>query len=120
MGLRNQIAHCSAEFFGILGLPAEDGVMTAGEWGRFVHPDDRERMAAHLAARARRRRTARRPTIASPPLTARTRWLSYAGQIRRTPDGDRMLGTVVDITDRKRLEAELRITPTSRRESRRR
>lgn len=30
------------------------------------------------------------------------------GQIQRTLDGDRMLGTVVDISDRKRLEAELR------------
>jgi PAS domain-containing protein len=37
-----------------------------------------------------------------------TRWLSYAGQIQRTAGGDRMLGTVVDVTDRKRLEAELR------------
>ena len=37
-----------------------------------------------------------------------TRWLSYAGQIQRTPDGDRMLGSIVDITARKEAEAALR------------
>jgi integral membrane sensor domain MASE1 len=55
---RNQVARCSAEFFGLFGLPAEDGVMTAADWGRFIHPDDRQRMAAHLA-RARRKRAGR-------------------------------------------------------------
>jgi signal transduction histidine kinase len=36
------------------------------------------------------------------------RWLTYAGQIRDTPGGARMLGTVADITDRKRMESALR------------
>jgi signal transduction histidine kinase len=36
------------------------------------------------------------------------RWLTYAGQIRDTPVGARMLGTVADITDRKRMESALR------------
>ena len=36
------------------------------------------------------------------------RWLTYAGQIRDTPAGARMLGTVADITDRKRMESALR------------
>jgi integral membrane sensor domain MASE1 len=38
---RNQIARCSPEFFAIFGLPERDGSMSAAEWGRFVHPDDR-------------------------------------------------------------------------------
>jgi len=36
------------------------------------------------------------------------RWLTYGGQIREMPDGARMLGTVADITDRKRMESALR------------
>jgi PAS domain S-box-containing protein len=104
---RNQIAYCSAEFFRLFGLPAEDGVMAGAAWGSFVHPEDRDRMGAHLASALE----GSEPAAADYRINAAdgvTRWLSYAGQIQRTAGGDRMLGTVVDISDRKRLEAELR------------
>lgn len=104
---QNQVAQCSAEFFRLFGLPAQDGVMAGADWGSFVHPADRERMAAHLT----RALEGSEPPAADYRINAAdgvTRWLSYAGQIQRTPDGDRMLGTVVDITERKRLEADLR------------
>jgi len=106
---RNQVAVCSAEFFQIFGLPERaDGFMSAEEWGRFVHPDDRDRMAAHLT----RAIAGVEPAAADYRIIAAdssTRWLSYTGQLQRTADGGRMLGTVVDITGRKRLEAELRL-----------
>jgi PAS domain S-box-containing protein len=104
---RNQVARCSAEFFRMFGLPPKDGVMTAAEWGRFVHSDDRDRMAAHLA----RALEGAEPAAADYRITSvdgGTRWLSYAGHIETTQHGERMLGTVVDITVRKRLETELR------------
>jgi PAS domain S-box-containing protein len=104
---RCQVAQCSAEFFRIFGLPARDGVMTGAEWGRFVHPEDRDVMAAHLA----RALDGHEPAAADYRVVlgdGSIRWLSYAGQFQRTPDGDRMLGTVVDISHRKRLETELR------------
>ena len=104
---RNQVAQCSGEFFRLFGLPAQDGVMKGADWGGFVHPEDRDRMGAHLA----RALEGTEPAAADYRIIAAdgtARWLSYAGQIQRTSDGDRMLGTVVDITDRKRLEAELR------------
>jgi PAS domain S-box-containing protein len=104
---RNQVAHCSAEFFRIFGLPAGDGAITSAAWGSFVHPDDRERMAAHLAAALE----GTEPPAADYRINAAdgsTRWLSYAGRIEKTAAGHRMLGTVVDISDRKRLEGELR------------
>jgi PAS domain S-box-containing protein len=104
---RRQTALCSAEFFGIFGLKPIDGVMTATEWGRFVHPDDREPMTTHLT----RALAGEEPATADYRIVTadgRTRWLSYAGQITKTVDGDRLLGTVVDITDRKALETELR------------
>jgi PAS domain S-box-containing protein len=104
---RSQTAHCSPEFFGIFGLPARPGVMTGAQWAEFVHPDDREPMTTHL----NRAIDGREPAVADYRITTadgRTRWLTYAGQIQRTRDGDRMLGIVVDITNRKALESELR------------
>jgi PAS domain S-box-containing protein len=104
---RNQLARCSAEFFRIFGLPEGDGSMAASDWARFVHPDDRDPMAAHLT----RAIEGAEPAAADYRIIAAdgtTKWLSYAGSMQRTADGDRLLGTVVDITDRKRLEAELR------------
>ena len=104
---RNQVAQCSGEFFRLFGLPAQDGVMKGADWGGFVHPEDRDRMGAHLG----RALEGTEPAAADYRINAAdgtARWLSYAGQIQRTSDGDRMLGTVVDITNRKRLEAELR------------
>jgi PAS domain S-box-containing protein len=103
----NQVARCSAEFFRIFGLPAEDGVITAEEWRRFVHPDDRERIATHVT----RVHDRTQPAAADYRIIAadgRVRWISYTGQIERTPRGDHMVGTVVDITGQKQLETELR------------
>src|SRR5262249_38090526 len=87
------------------------------EWERFVHPDDRDRMAAHLARAVKRAEPAAadyRIVLAD----GTTRWLSYAGQLQKTPDGDRMVGSVVDISGRERLELELRHNAGELRESR--
>ena len=104
---QNQLANCSAEFFEMFGLPPRDGEMQGAEWAKFVHPDDRERMGAHLA-----RALARTEPAATDYRIIRAdgveRWLTYAAQIRDTPAGARMLGTVADITDRKRMESALR------------
>jgi PAS domain S-box-containing protein len=104
--VRNQMAQCSAEFFRMFGLPAEDGAMPLAQWARFVHPDDRDWMTAHLP----RAVAGDEPAAADYRIVVdgATRWLSYAGHVQRTSDGNRMLGTVVDITERKRLEGELR------------
>lgn len=104
---KRQTAQCSAEFFALFGLPARAGVMTAREWSTFVHPDDRERMAAHLT-RAIERLEPAAADYRIRTTDGRTRWLTYAGQLHRTSDGHRMHGIVVDITDRKLLEGELR------------
>jgi PAS domain S-box-containing protein len=104
---RNKVAHCSAEFFHIFGLPARAGLMQSEEWGRFVHPDDREAMIGHLA----RVIAGIEPAAADYRIVRRdgsTRWLTYAGQIQQTPDGDRLLGAVADITARVETETVLR------------
>ena len=114
---RRQVADASAEFFRIFGLAPRDGVMQAVEWNERVHPDDRDRMNAHLGRAIK----GAEPATADYRITTpdgHVRWVSYAGQLRATGDGDRMFGTVLDITDRKQLEAELRHHAADLRESR--
>ncbi len=114
---RRNVARCSAEFFAILGLPERDGIMTGAEWAGFVHPDHREAMAAHLA----RALDGSEPAAADYRIRRAdgvTRWLTYAGQIQRTSDGDRMLGTVVDITDRKLAEIAVQLAKAAAEEGR--
>ena len=114
---RRQVADGSAEFFRIFGLAPRDGVMQAVEWDERVHPDDRDRMNAHLGRAIK----GAEPATADYRITTpdgHVRWVSYAGQLRTTADGDRMFGTVLDITDRKQLEAELRHHAADLRESR--
>ena len=104
---RRQVANCSAEFFELFGLPPREGEMSGTQWGSFVHPDDAEGMTRHLA----RALEGTEPAAADYRIVrsdGSVRWLTYTGQIQRTAAGDRMLGTVVDITDRKALEADLR------------
>jgi PAS domain-containing protein len=87
--------------------PARPGRPDGGKRvGRFIHPDDRERMAAHLE---RALAGAEAPAADYRIIAAdgTTRWLSYAGLLQKTAQGDRLIGTVLDITERKRLEAEL-------------
>jgi PAS domain S-box-containing protein len=104
---QRQVARCSAEFFEMFGMPARDGVMQGAAWAQFVHPEDRERMAAHLA-RALDRLEPPAADYRIVRVDGGIRWLTYTGQIRDTPDGARMLGTVVDITARKQMESDLR------------
>jgi PAS domain S-box-containing protein len=103
---QNQTARCTAEFFAIFGLPSRDGEMRGTEWAQFVHPEDRERMALHLSQAL----DGSAPAAADYRIVradGEERWLSYTGQVQQTPDGARMLGTVVDVTARKRAELAL-------------
>jgi PAS domain S-box-containing protein len=101
------VAHCSAEFFALFGLPPLEGQMRGAEWDRYVHPDDRQRMATHLqSALAGQEPAATDYRIIT--ADGRIRWLTYAGQLHRTATGAMlMLGTVVDITSRKEIEEQL-------------
>jgi signal transduction histidine kinase/integral membrane sensor domain MASE1 len=101
------MATCSEEFFRLFALPYRDGGISTAEWGTFIHPDDRDAMAAHLQRVIR----GQEPAAADYRIVAadgRTRWLSYVGRIERTAHGDRMLGVVMDVTARKRDEIALR------------
>jgi signal transduction histidine kinase len=80
--------------------------MAGADWARFVHPEDRERMGTHLSRALQRLE----PATADYRIVRQdgaTRWLTYAGQLQTTGQGTRLLGTVVDITDRKQSERAL-------------
>jgi PAS domain S-box-containing protein len=101
-------ARCSPEFFEMYGLESRDGVITSEDWDRFIHPEDRDAMAAHIT-----RALAGEDTPAADyriiRADGRVRWLTYSGQfVGDDAHGERMLGTVVDITERKLVEARLR------------
>jgi len=72
-----------------------------------LHPDDRARVEANLAAAREGRTYANECRIILPDGTVR--WVQGLGEFTYAGDGRpvRMLGTAQDITDRKRAEAEL-------------
>ena len=101
-----QSARCSPEFFRMFGLPEDTDVIASDDWGRFVHPDDRQRMSAHLA----RVLTEAGPATADYRIVladGTVRWLSYTGRVQQTAEGPRLLGSVVEITARKEAEQAL-------------
>ena len=103
---RREVANCSSEFFAMLGLSHDDGVMTGAEWATYVHPDDRQPMQQHLE-----RALTSADTASADYRIVRAdgeiRWLHYSGRLEETAAGPRMLGTVADITERKLAEAAL-------------
>jgi PAS domain S-box-containing protein len=110
------VADCSPEFFRIFGLTGREGRITGAEWAEFVHPEDRGPMGEHLA-RALAGSEPARMDYRIITADGRTRWLSYAGEVQNTGRGTRMLGTMMDITDRKRLEEDLRANAAALRQA---
>ena len=98
----------------MFGLPITTSPPTYEGYVQLIHPDDRDavisaitRSVAGEAAYALEHRLVR-------PDGA-VRWMACRGEVFRGPDGTaiRMLGTVQDITERKRSEAELQSALTS-------
>ncbi len=102
----------SVQWFGkideMLGYDPDEFPRTLDGWAASVHPEDRERVMAavqaHLeghAAFAAEYRVRRKDGV--------YRWWAARGVAVRMPDGKpfRWIGTVTDITERKRLEEQL-------------
>jgi signal transduction histidine kinase len=69
-------------------------------------------MAVHLE----RALAGAEPAVADYRINAadgKTRWLSYAGQLQATVNGERVVGTVLDITERKQTELALQYAKTA-------
>ncbi|HEX7183940.1 MAG TPA: ATP-binding protein [Thermoanaerobaculia bacterium] len=107
--LVTQVARCSSVYFEILGVDSGDGTMTTEEWQAYAHPEDRERVIKHLIGILEDSGAGGADYRVVRP-DGEVRWVHYAGQVLRDRTGKpaRMIGTVLDITDRKQAEESLR------------
>jgi PAS domain S-box-containing protein len=104
----------------IFGIPSNIYVGHADEFRRSVHPEDRVAVWKSL----RDARESRSPYAAEFRIVwsnGTVRWVAAKGQFHYSPGGDpeRMLGMVVDITERKNAEESLERTQTELNEAQR-
>ena len=105
--------YSSPQLHRLTGIRGEDAPATRSQWRARVpmHPEDRERTQRaiddHLAGLTPRLSVEFR--IIDPPSGA-VRWIHSRGQCFRDPEGrpDRVAGSTIDITERKRAEEALR------------
>ena len=115
--LATRQARCSPEYFRVLNRPApSSGKISFAEWQTWIHPDDRDRLLSGLQAALEGKGEAF-GEYRMVGQDGQTRAILYQGQITCGADGRaaRMLGTVLDVTERNRMAAELRETESRRR-----
>jgi PAS domain S-box-containing protein len=108
---RGSLGIRSPEYIRLHGLPQDTKTESHDGWLSRLHPEDREHANETYQAAVRgmgmeyhgEYRIIR-------PDTGETRWISARAEIDRAPDGRalRLVGTHIDITDRKRAEQALR------------
>ncbi len=108
--LESQMAHCSEEYFRVMGRPRPvDGKVTLDQWRSWLHPDDCDEFLVTLeAVLAGRNDVAGEYRVVDED--GRTRWILYRGQVYCDAEGHavRMVGTAHDITERRQAEEEKR------------
>lgn len=107
--LATQAARCSRGYFQVMGvIPRDDGEVTLAEWQSWIHPEDRERINRELEIALENSEEAR-GDYRLQTKDDEEQWINYHGSIERDTSGDpvRMIGTVHDITERKRVEKML-------------
>ena len=107
--LVTQIAQCSSAYFEILGIDPGGGTMSTEQWQEYVHPEDRERIVAQLIQALDSGESSSADYRVVRP-NGEVRWIRYAGQVVKDASGRpaRMIGTVLDITERQKAEESLR------------
>jgi PAS domain S-box-containing protein len=100
-------------FFDLIGLPGCDVAFVRQEWLATIHPEDFESVVRELneAISAGRFQAEYRTLL----LDGSARWLGARGEVLRDAEGlpARLIGTLTDISERKRLEDTLRHTTES-------
>ncbi|HEX6736059.1 MAG TPA: PAS domain-containing protein, partial [Azonexus sp.] len=111
--------HCSPELAEIFGI-GPDYPRTAAGWLALIHPDDRERMSRYLQVRI----LGRGQPFDNQYRIVRHRdgvvtWVHGTGAVDTDSHGQvtRMFGTIQDISERVRLEQDLRASESSLREA---
>ena len=106
----NDHAIVSSQLNAIFDVPAESEPATYDNWLRHVYPDDLPRMTDEFedCIRERKKDAEFEYRIVLPD--GETRWVDTRGQIEYTADNTptRMIGTIVDITERRQAEDSLR------------
>ena len=108
-GLNGECLYISPSIEHVLGYAREDWIADSGIWDRAVHPDDYERVTGNEADCARSGET----LVQEYRLrTADGRWVWIRDEMTvvRGPHGDQaplFYGVFLDVSDRKRMEAEL-------------
>ena len=102
------VAQVSDMWWRLYGRRPGGALVSFADWLAFLHPEDR----------ARAEREVRQALEGGPYQTefriawpnGEIRWIAARGQVERAPDGRalQMIGADVDITERKRIEAQLR------------
>jgi PAS domain S-box-containing protein len=102
-------AYCSREWFEAFGAPFEgQEQINWDHWLRYVHPDDAASVREDLQSALHGDRPYQSEFRVVRPDGA-TRWLSSRGTVLRDPAGApvRVIGAVIDITDRMETERQL-------------
>jgi PAS domain S-box-containing protein len=107
--LQNNTVVWTPELEELFGLPAGTFVGKTGDWAKWVHPEDLPRMRSFLQEWMQSERTEGAWEYRFVRADGQIRWMEGRGRIFRDPDGKplRLIGTNVDITERKRAEEQL-------------
>jgi len=94
----------------LLGYDEREITNTLGDWMRHYHPDDREGVLQPAQACARGETASFEVEHRLFHADGSTRWFLTRGALVRGKDGGaaRLVGTCVDVTERRRIEDELR------------
>jgi two-component system, sensor histidine kinase and response regulator len=96
-------------FFELIGMPGGPQTLSRDAWVATIHPEDLEAMVVELGA-AIDGGTPYQSEYRTLLLGGTVRWLLSRGQVQNGADGRpmRVVGTLSDVTERKRLEDQLR------------
>jgi len=108
--LQNNTAVWTPELEELFGIPAGTFEGKPGDWAKRVHPEDLPRMRSFLQEWIQSERTEEAWEYRFIRADGPVRWIEGRGRIFRDPNGKplRLIGTNVDITERKRAEEALR------------
>jgi PAS domain S-box-containing protein len=90
----------------VFGLPAGQGIPSAGFGSTLVHPEDRERYRATVEAAAKLKQGYHAEFRVVRPIDGKVAWLEERSQVVTDPESGetRLVGLVMDITERKMIE----------------
>src|SRR6266446_2531095 len=107
--LDSDVHHCSDECYRVLGLDPQDGFPRTEELIQRIHPDDRPAFRESVE-RAKHKKVAEELDYRIVHPGGAVRYIHSIGHPVFSPSGDLIeyTGTVIDVTERKRAEEELR------------